>query len=115
MGQIIRKSMTMNKALRTGDDVDGQYVSRKEGERRLASIEESVDASIQRLANYIEKYGEGLITANRNDTNNTKTSKMKITRKTKVRRKKKLCRRFKRLISRISHEKNLEVAKKRKT
>ncbi len=38
------------------DDVDRLYVSRKEGGRGLASIEDSVDASIQRLEDYIEKH-----------------------------------------------------------
>ena len=39
------------------------YLSRKEGGRGLASIEERVDASIQRLEDYIEKHERGLITA----------------------------------------------------
>ena len=38
------------------NDVDRQYVSRKEGGRRLASTEDSVDASIQQLEDYIEKH-----------------------------------------------------------
>ena len=44
-----------HKALHPRDDVDRLYVSRKEGGRGLASIEDSVDASIQRLEGYIEK------------------------------------------------------------
>ena len=40
------------------DDVDKLYVSRKEGERGLISIDDSVDASIKQLENYIEKRGE---------------------------------------------------------
>ena len=63
--------MTMHKALHPRDDVDRLYVSRKEGGRRLASIEDTVDTSIQRLEDYIEKHGRGLITAIRNDTDNT--------------------------------------------
>ena len=55
----------MHKALHSRDDVDRLYVSRKEGERGIASIEDSVDASI-RLEDYIEKHGGGLITAIRN-------------------------------------------------
>ena len=47
--QRTRKLMTMHKALHPRDDVDRLYVSRKEGGRGLASIEDSVDASIQRL------------------------------------------------------------------
>ena len=38
-----RKLMTMNKALYLIDDADRLYVSRKEGEIGLASIEDSVD------------------------------------------------------------------------
>ena len=63
--------MTMYKALHLRDDVDRLYVSRKEGGRGLVSIEENVDAWIQRLEDYIEKYEGELITAIRNDTDNT--------------------------------------------
>ena len=68
MDQRIRKLMTMHKALH---DVDRLYVSRKEGGRGLASIEDTIDASIQRLKDYIEKHERGLITTIRNDTDNT--------------------------------------------
>ena len=61
----------------------GQYVSRKEGGRGLTSIEDNVDTSILRLGDYIEKCEGGLITATRNDTDNTKTNRMTITRKQK--------------------------------
>ena len=54
MDQRTRKLMTMNKALHPRDDVDRPYVSRKEGRRGLASIKESVDASIQRPEDYIK-------------------------------------------------------------
>ena len=47
--QLTRKLMIMHKALHTRNDVDRQYVSRKEGGRGLSSIEDTVDASIQRL------------------------------------------------------------------
>ena len=50
------------------NDVDRLYVSRKERGRGLASIEDSVYASIQRLEDYIENRGEGQITATRNNT-----------------------------------------------
>ena len=50
-----RKLMTMHKALHHRGDVDRLYVSRKEGGRRLANIEDNVDASIQRLEDYIKK------------------------------------------------------------
>ena len=68
MDQITRKLMTMLKALHPRDDVDRLYVSRKAGGRGLASIENTVDASIQRLEDYIEKHERGLITTIRNDT-----------------------------------------------
>ncbi len=76
-------------------------VSRKEGGRGLANIEDSVDASIQRLEDYIEKHERGLITAIRNDTHNTDdrmttTSKQKWANTTLWP--------FKRLIN-ISHQK----------
>ena len=57
--QINRRSrilMTMHKALHPKDVVDRLYVPRKEGGRRLASIEYSVDTSIQRLEDDIEKH-----------------------------------------------------------
>ena len=71
----------MHKALHPRDDVDKLYVSRKEGGRGLASIEDSLDASIQRLEDYIEKHERGLITAIKNNTDNTIDERMTITRK----------------------------------
>ena len=76
MERRTRKLMTMHEALHPRDDVDRLYVSRKEGGRGLASIEDSVDASIQRLEDYIEKHERGLITAIRNNTDNTIDSRM---------------------------------------
>ena len=71
--------MTMHMALNPRDDV----VSRKEGERGLASIEDSDDASIQRLEDCIVKHKRGLITAIRNNTDNMMDNRMTITRKQK--------------------------------
>ena len=71
MDQRTRKLITIHKALHPRDDVDRLYVSRKGGERGLASIEDTVDASIQRPEDYIEKHDRGLITTIRNDTDNT--------------------------------------------
>ena len=71
--------MTMYKALHPR--VDRLYISRKMGGRGFASIEESVDASTQRLKDNIENQEGGLITATRNDTDNTKTNRMTITGK----------------------------------
>ena len=70
----------MHKALHPRDDVDRLYVSRKEGGRGLASIEDSVDASMQRLEDYIQKHEGRLITATRNDIANTMDHRMTITR-----------------------------------
>ena len=75
--------MTMHKVLLPIDDVDRLYVSRKEGGSGLANIKDSVDASIQRLEEYIQKHDEGLITAIRNDTDDTMDNRMTITRKQK--------------------------------
>ena len=79
ISQRTRKLMIMHKALHPRDDVDRLYVSRKEG-RELTSTEDSIDASL-RLEDYIEKHEGGLITATRNNTDNTKTNRMTITRK----------------------------------
>ena len=81
MDQRTRKLMTMHKALHPRDDVDRLYVSRKEGGRGLANIEDTVDASIQRLEDYIEKHERGLITTIRNDTDNTIDERVTTTRK----------------------------------
>ena len=105
--------MIMHKALHPRDDVDRLYVSRKEGGRGLASIEDSVDASIQRLEDYIQKHDGGLITAIRNDNGNTMDNGMTIIRKQKWEGKR-LYGRYKRLLNNISHEKTLDVAKKGK-
>ena len=66
MDQRTRKLMTMHKALPPRDDVDRVYVSRKERRTGLANIEDSVDASLQRLKDYMQKQEGGLITATRN-------------------------------------------------
>ena len=56
MDQRTRKLMTMHKALHPRDDVDRLYISWKDGGRGLASIEDNIDASIQRLEDYKEKH-----------------------------------------------------------
>ena len=71
MDQRTRKLMTMHKALHPRDGVDRRYVSRKEGGRGLASIEDSVDALIQRLKDNIEKCRGRLITTTRNSGEKT--------------------------------------------
>ena len=104
MDQRTRKLMTMHKVLHPRDDVDRLYISRKERGGGLAGIEDSVDTSIQRLEDYIEKHERGLITVIRNHTDNTKANKMPITRKQKW-EEKQLNGHFQQLINSISHEK----------
>ena len=65
----------MHKALHPRDNVDRLYVSRKERGRGLTSIEDSIG--------YIQKHDGGLITAIRNDTDNTMDNRMTITWKQK--------------------------------
>ena len=96
--------MTMHKALHPIDDVGRLYVSRKEGGKGLVSIEDSVDASIQQLKDYIEKYKQVLFTAIRSDTDNTMDNKKKITSKQKWKGKQ-LYGRYKQLINNISTRK----------
>ena len=49
MNQTTRKPMTMHKVSHPREFVDGLYMSRKDGEKGFASIEVSVNATIQRL------------------------------------------------------------------
>ena len=95
--------MTMHKAMQPRDAVDRLYVSRRDGGRGVASIEDNVDVPIQRLEVYKEKRGGRLITHTRNDTNNTRTSCTTITRKQKWEEKQSYGR-FKRLTSEITQE-----------
>ena len=74
----------MHKALHPRDDVDRLYVY---GGRGLTSTEDSIDASIQRLENFIKKRGGKRISATRNNTDNTNISRTKINKETKMTRK----------------------------
>ena len=103
--------MTMHQALHPRDDVDRLYMSRKEGGRGVASIENSVDISIQRLEVYIEKCRGRLITATRNNTDNTRIKRTKLTRKQKW-EEKQVYGHFKRQTSEISHEKTRTLQRK---
>ena len=75
----------MHKALHPRDNVDRlhMYQERKE-EEDIPVLKYGVDASIQRLEDYIEKHDGGLITAIKNHTDNTVTNGMTITRKYKT-------------------------------
>ena len=76
----------------------------KREERGLVSIEDFVGASIQRLEDYIEKHDGRLITAIKNESDNSMHNRMTITRKQKW-EEKQLYGRFKRLINNISLKK----------
>ena len=112
MDQRTRKLMTMHKALHPRDDVDRLYVSRREGGRRLATMEDSADTSIQRLEVNREKCGGRLLTATRKNTSDTRTSRTTMTKKQK-REEKQLYGRFKLLTSDISYEKTWTWIRKR--
>ena len=103
--------MTIHKALYPRDEVDRLYTSRREGGRGLAGIEDSVDVSIQRLEDYLQKRGRRLIIATKNNDNETRTSWTTITRNQKQ-EEKQLYRPFKRLKSDISPEKTWMLLKK---
>ena len=75
--------MVMHKALYPRDDLDGLYVSREKEGRSLAKIEDSVDASIHGVRDYIKKSKGRLINATSNSTDNKRTNRTTITRKQK--------------------------------
>ena len=103
----------MHKALHPWDDVDRLYESKKEGGRGLTRIEDTVDASIPRLKDYIEKRVEKLLTAIRNNNDNTRMNWSEITRKQKW-EEKQFCGRFKRTNERHLTQENMDVANQRK-
>ena len=98
-----RKFMTMHKTLHPRDNVNRPFVSRKGG-RGYTNIQDSVDASIERLEDYIKKCGGRLITTTGNNTDNSSFNRTKITRKQKWKGKQ-LCGHSKRQTKEISHEK----------
>ena len=73
----------MHKALHPRDDIDRLYGSRKEEGRGLTSTEDGIDASIWQLKDDRRKSQERLITMTRNNTDNTRTNRIAITRKQK--------------------------------
>ena len=73
----------MHKALHPINDTDRLYVSRKEGGKGFASIEDRMDVSIQRLEDYIKKRKERQITAPRNNIGNIIISRTTIIGKQK--------------------------------
>ena len=55
----------MHKALLPKDDIDRLYASVKDGGRGLVNIEDSVEATIQQLEEYIEKHKREYIRRNK--------------------------------------------------
>ena len=92
----------MHKALHPWDNGDRLYVSKKEEGRRLASIEDSIDASIPQHEDYIEKHEGGLSHEKRHWQHDGQQNGNKY--ETKM-GKKKLYERFKQLINNIFHDK----------
>ena len=90
----------MHKALHPRDDVDYMLQEKKE-EGDFPALK---TALTHRYNDYLQKHDGGLITAIRNDTDNTMDNRMTITRKQKQEGKQ-LYGRFKRLINNISHDK----------
>ena len=103
MDQRTRELMMMHKALHPRNDVDRLCLEKKGG-GGFFRIEDSVDTSIRQLKDCIKKSKESLSTAIRNNTNNTRIYKTKITRKQKW-EEKQLYGYFKQQTSKISHEK----------
>ena len=68
MDNVTRKLMTKPK-----DDIYKVYVTRKEGQRELASNENCVDGAMQGLEEYITKHNKKLIVA----VNNNMKTKIK--------------------------------------
>ena len=62
-GPETRKLMMIHKALHPRDDIDTLYVSRKEGERKLTTTDDTLDVSIRGFKGFIKKNKERLITA----------------------------------------------------
>ena len=77
---LMKKSLTEYTTTTTTIIIIGM---KKRGKKRIASIEDSVDASIQRLEDYIGKQKGGRFTAIRNNTDNTIVNGMTITWKQK--------------------------------
>ena len=91
----------MHKALNLRDSMDTLNLSRKEGERRLTSIQDNMEGINWRTQRAKKK--KRIITAARNSTN-IKTNKIIIASKQKQ-EEKQLFDNFKRQIGEISHDK----------
>ena len=97
MDERIRKLITRHKVLHLRNDVDRPYVSRKGG-GGLTTIQDSVNASIQRVEDFVKSAEEDWL-----HTSDTNINRTKINRKQKC-EEKQLNGHFKQLTSEISHE-----------
>ena len=104
--EIINKytRMTMLKALHPWDDIDRLYVTRKEGGRGLASIEDSFDASTQGLMTTVNIAKNKTDYSDQKQHRNQKINRTTITSKQKW-KENQLYGYFKWQINEISHEK----------
>ena len=84
LDQRTRYVITLHLALHPRYDMKWLYESRTVGERGLTSIEDSQEASMQRLKENITKSKAKLITAIRNSTDNIRTNTTISTRKQKL-------------------------------
>ena len=112
MNQWARKHMMKRKTLYPWDNVDRLYVPRKEGGRDFASIEDSINTSIQRLEEYIKTLRK-TDHSDRKQYRQHKHQQKKCNQKTKMLRKE-LCEHFKRQKKRNLTRENLNIAKKGK-
>ena len=70
----------MHKVIHLRDNIDRLYMSRKEGFRGLASIEDSISTAIRGIEDNTKKKSKGkLISATRNSTSNMKINRTTLT------------------------------------
>ena len=77
MDQRTRKLMAMNKALHPKNDVNRLYVSRREGREYLPALKTALTLRYN-ASDYIQKRGGRLITATRNNTDDTGSAERKL-------------------------------------
>ena len=113
MDQRTRKLMTMHRASYPRDDIYRIYVSRKEGGKGLANIEDSVDASIRGVEDYIKKSKERLMTVASKTTDHIRTNRTTTETTEQKWKEKQLFGYLRRRTGKISHEKT-DMATKEK-
>ena len=95
----------MHKALHPKDDTDRLHVSRKKRRRELASIEDSVDATIQGLEAHVKKSQEKLIKTVNDSTDDTRTKRTTTKTKLQKQEEKRQYEYFKQQTGKFSHKK----------